>query len=240
LHELLAGEPPFKGESLSGVLASIVADPPAVLRRVRPEVPPLLEAIVARCLQKDRSQRYASISDLARALAAFAPPDAQAALQRAYTFAKPDIATQSLSPPHPAAVAPVPLGGSPPMAGLPSPLPPPLVHSDTARGLSRALGPGQERRAGLLAAGVLGVLALLFAYGGYRAEGAAASAPAAAASLAPAASTAPQTPRPSHTSNVPLTTERWSGIEQARGTGTAKPAPAGTPLDDAKLFADRK
>lgn len=60
------------------------------------------------------------------------------------------------------------------------------------------------------------------------------------ASLAPAASAAPPAPNTSHTSDVPLTTEHWNGLEQARGTGTAKPAPAGTPLDDPRLFADRK
>src|SRR5439155_6265572 len=45
LHELLAGTPPFRGETMSGVLASIVADPPASLRAARPAVPPSLEAV---------------------------------------------------------------------------------------------------------------------------------------------------------------------------------------------------
>ncbi len=239
LHELLAGEPPFKGESLPGVLASIVADPPALLRRARPDVPPGLEAIVTRCLQKDRSLRYASIPDLARALAAFAPPDAQAALLRAYSFAKPEAATQSLST-TPAGAAPSPPIGSPAPGGSSPPLPALLVHSDTARGLAGALRPTQERRIGLLLAGVLGVLAVVFAYGGYRSERVSTTAPEALASLVPTASAAPQPPSGSHTSDVQLTAAHWDSIERARGTGTATPAPAGLALDDAKLFTDRK
>jgi eukaryotic-like serine/threonine-protein kinase len=240
LHELLAGEPPFKGESLPGVLASIVADPPALLRRARPDVPPGLEAIVTRCLQKDRSLRYASIPDLARALAAFAPPDAQAALLRAYSFAKPEAATQSLSPTPAAGAAASPPIGSPAPGGSSSPLPPPLVHLDTARGLAGALRPTQERRIGLLLAGVLGVLAVVFAYGGYRSERVSTTAPAAGTSLVPTASAVPQAPSASHTSDAHLTAAHWDSIEQARGTGTATPAPAGLALDDARLFIDRK
>jgi len=224
LHELLAGEPPFKGESMSGVLASIVADPPASLRLVRPDVPPALEAIVTRCLQKDRSQRFPSVPDLARALASFAPPEAHAALQRAYSFAKPEEATRSLSP----------AGGSL------SPPRPPLAHSDTARGLSRALGPKQERRVGLLLAGVLGALGVVFGYGGYRSERVSVSAAEAASAPVPAASSVPQTPSTSHTSDAPLTAGRWDSIEEARGTGTAQAAPPGALLNDPKLFADRK
>ena len=235
LHELLAGEPPFKGESMSGVLASIVADPPASLRLVRPDVPPALEAIVTRCLQKDRSQRFASVPDLALALASFAPREADAALQRAYSFAKPEQVTQSLSPLPARDVLPL-AGGSP----SPAPPPPPLGHSDTARGLARALGPMQERHLGLLLVGLLGVLGVVFAYGGYRSERVAVGTAEAASAAVPAPAAVPPTPSTSHTSDVTLSAGHWDSIEQARGAGTAKAAPPGAALNDPKLFADRK
>jgi serine/threonine-protein kinase len=235
LHEFLAGETPFKGESATGVLASIVADPPASLRRARPDVPLALEAIVTRCLQKDRSQRFASVPDLARALASFAPSEAHAALQRAYSFAKTEEATQSLSP------SPLPAGGVEPLARGPAlPPSPQLGHSDTARGLARALGPMQERRVGLLLAGVLGVLGVVFAYGGYRSEHVSAGAAETASARASVPSSVPPTPTTSLASVEPLTAGHWDRIEQARGTGTAKAAPPGLELNDQTLFADRK
>jgi serine/threonine protein kinase len=230
LHELLAGEPPFKGESMSGVLASIVADQPAPLRLARPDVPPALEAVVKRCLQKDRAQRYPSIPALARALASFAPPEAHAALQRAYTFAKPEDVTQSLSPPPVGGVAVAPAGSAA--------TPPRLGHSDTARGLARALGPMQERRVGLLLALVLGILCVVFAYGGYRSERV--SATTAEAAGRPAPSSLPPVSATSHTRDAALSAANWDAIEQARSASTAKLAPPGMVLDDAKLFADRK
>jgi serine/threonine protein kinase len=241
LHELLAGETPFKGESLPGVLASIVADPPVSLRLARPEVPLGLEAIVTRCLQKERSQRYPSVPELARALSTFAPPDAHSALLRCYSFALSEAARQSIAPPPPGVETSASAQPSFSVDPLlqPSTLPPPPAHSDTSRGLSRALRPKQERRVGLLLAGVLGLLAVVFAYVGYGSQPPSDNTPEAApavsrvtASLEPA--------RPAHTTHIPLTPARWEALEQARGTGMATPTAPGSSLDDARLFVDRK
>jgi eukaryotic-like serine/threonine-protein kinase len=240
LHELLAGETPFKGESLPGVLASIVADPPASLRLARSDVPLGLEAIVTRCLQKERSQRYPSVPELARALSTFAPLDAHSALLRCYSFALPEAARQSTAPPPPGVETSASAQPSFSVDPLlqPSALPPPL-GSDTSRGLSRALRPKQDRRVGLLLAGVLGLLGVAFAYAGYGSQRPSENTPEAApsvtrvtASLAPA--------RPAHTTHAPLTPARWEALEQAHGTGTATPAAPGISLDDARLFVDRK
>jgi serine/threonine-protein kinase len=73
LHELLAGEPPFSADTLPGLLAKIIADPPTPLRSARSDTPPALEAAVQRCLEKDPEDRYQTVSDFAKALEPFAP-----------------------------------------------------------------------------------------------------------------------------------------------------------------------
>jgi serine/threonine-protein kinase len=72
LHELLSGETPFGGETLGAIHAAIISDPPAPLRERRPDVPPALEAVILRCLEKKVADRYSSVPMLARALLPFA------------------------------------------------------------------------------------------------------------------------------------------------------------------------
>jgi eukaryotic-like serine/threonine-protein kinase len=74
LHELLTGQLPFDGDTVSGVLASIAADPPLPLRRFRPDAPPGLEHAILRCLEKDVTRRCQSLAELASLLAPFASP----------------------------------------------------------------------------------------------------------------------------------------------------------------------
>jgi predicted Ser/Thr protein kinase len=66
LFEMLAGEPPFAGTTISGLWASIVADPPRPLKGLRPEVPGALAALVEACLAKDPRERPASVAELSR------------------------------------------------------------------------------------------------------------------------------------------------------------------------------
>ncbi|MBK6463850.1 MAG: serine/threonine protein kinase [Myxococcales bacterium] len=74
LHELLTGQLPFDGDTVSGVLASIAADPPLPLRHSRPDAPPGLEQAILRCLEKDVTRRCQSLAELAALLAPFASP----------------------------------------------------------------------------------------------------------------------------------------------------------------------
>ncbi len=68
LQELMTNAPVFHGESFPGVCAAIVADPPMPVRTMRPDVSQALEGIIERCLQKDVTQRFQSITELASAL----------------------------------------------------------------------------------------------------------------------------------------------------------------------------
>lgn len=64
VYELASGMNPFAAKTVSGTLARIVEDEPSVLSTVRPEIPPELDRIVAKCLRKDPADRYESTQDL--------------------------------------------------------------------------------------------------------------------------------------------------------------------------------
>lgn len=69
LYQLLTNALPFEATSTAALAARIAADPPGTL----PEhLPGELRTIVLRCLEKDRSKRFASIVELSRALGPFA------------------------------------------------------------------------------------------------------------------------------------------------------------------------
>jgi eukaryotic-like serine/threonine-protein kinase len=58
LYELLAGRPPFSGETVVEVLAAVLRGDPAPAGRFNPEVGADLERVLARMLEKDRDRRY--------------------------------------------------------------------------------------------------------------------------------------------------------------------------------------
>jgi serine/threonine protein kinase len=82
LYQLFTGEPPFVADSLPELALRVSTDPPAPLRSRRPEVPPELEAVVLRCLEKDRSRRFADVAEMARALLPYAPAHARTSVDR--------------------------------------------------------------------------------------------------------------------------------------------------------------
>ncbi len=59
-----------------------MAEPPDPLRELRREVPPGLEAVVMRCLEKDAQRRFPDVAALAQALAPFGQADARTAAAR--------------------------------------------------------------------------------------------------------------------------------------------------------------
>ncbi len=101
LFELLAGKTPFVADNVSALVTRIVSDPPPSLRAVRPELPPALEQVLLGCLEKDVSRRHQTMAELGRALAPFAPPQAQAYAERALRGRR----AGSSAPPHDAPVA---------------------------------------------------------------------------------------------------------------------------------------
>jgi eukaryotic-like serine/threonine-protein kinase len=65
LYELLCGRPPFKGANRAATLEQVRTAEPARPSRVRPGVPPELEAVCLKCLEKSPSRRYTSAAALA-------------------------------------------------------------------------------------------------------------------------------------------------------------------------------
>lgn len=77
LYELLTLRVPFHRGSRMESCAAVLEQEPPPLRALRPDLPAELETVVARCLRKVASERYAHVAELADALAPFAPERAR-------------------------------------------------------------------------------------------------------------------------------------------------------------------
>lgn len=64
LYEMIAARPAFTGETTAVISAAILHTLPAPPRTVRADVPPKLDDIVMRLLEKDREDRYQTAADL--------------------------------------------------------------------------------------------------------------------------------------------------------------------------------
>ena len=88
LYELLAGRAPFEGESIPEVCLAVMGSEPLPISNFRSDVPSGVQAIVHKCLAKDRDGRYRTMGELARALEGFAPAGSRVHAERASTAVK--------------------------------------------------------------------------------------------------------------------------------------------------------
>ncbi len=65
LYEALTGQPPFRAEGRRATLELVRAAAPVAPANLRPGLPPDLEAVCLKCLEKAPGRRYASAADLA-------------------------------------------------------------------------------------------------------------------------------------------------------------------------------
>jgi TolB-like protein/Tfp pilus assembly protein PilF len=64
IYELLTGRLPFEGQSSIEIIDKIVHEEPVPLARINQGLPPMLEHIVRKALEKDRERRYQSAREL--------------------------------------------------------------------------------------------------------------------------------------------------------------------------------
>ncbi|GAA3803950.1 hypothetical protein GCM10022403_042380 [Streptomyces coacervatus] len=68
LHELLTGQPPFRGESPFSVMHQHLFAAPEPVSLLRPQIPPAVEAVILRALGKDPKERFADAGQMRAAL----------------------------------------------------------------------------------------------------------------------------------------------------------------------------
>ena len=70
VYQMLAGRPPFQGKDYLEVIFQHMKESPRSVQEVNPdaEVPPEVESVVHRCLQKDPTARYQSMDEVLEAL----------------------------------------------------------------------------------------------------------------------------------------------------------------------------
>jgi eukaryotic-like serine/threonine-protein kinase len=82
LYELLTGQVPFDGEAPVSIALKQVSEPPVPPAQLEPSIPPALEAVVMRALEKDPDRRFADADEFIGALeAARRQPVAQVVME---------------------------------------------------------------------------------------------------------------------------------------------------------------
>jgi serine/threonine-protein kinase len=82
LYQLVTGAFPFSATTLTELSFQVLMQPPQPLRQLRPDVPAGLEAVILRCLEKNRDDRYRNVGELAIALGGIGPARNQALVDR--------------------------------------------------------------------------------------------------------------------------------------------------------------
>ncbi|MGA2249523.1 protein kinase domain-containing protein [Terracidiphilus sp.] len=73
-YETLTGQTPFRSDSTVGLLHAITQSPLIHVRQLRPDLPPVADAIITRALEKDPGKRYQSAEEMYRDLARLVTP----------------------------------------------------------------------------------------------------------------------------------------------------------------------
>jgi serine/threonine-protein kinase len=68
-YYILTGQPPFVREGAMEMLVAHAHEKPPPLTDIRPDIPPDLEAVILKCLEKNPAHRFESADELEQALA---------------------------------------------------------------------------------------------------------------------------------------------------------------------------
>ncbi len=81
-HQFLTGEVPFGGDTMPMVISNVLKNNRKPVHHIVPGLPPAVDQIIERCLQKDPRARFQSAQELGEAIAALvSDPNASARLQ---------------------------------------------------------------------------------------------------------------------------------------------------------------
>jgi eukaryotic-like serine/threonine-protein kinase len=144
LYEFVTAHAPFQYERIAGLVAAILQKDPQPIDQWGVHVPSGLQAVLARCLEKDPAHRFPSIAHLAKALAPFGPPGSGRSVDRVA-----HVLRRSVPPSEATVTLPSPL---PPTE--PDPNPRPTPEAESVAGSSRSIR--EPRPDATLASGPLG------------------------------------------------------------------------------------
>ena len=99
LFELITANRPFHAEGVTELAIKIATEPALSVRELRPDLPPGIDVVIARCLEKDRAQRFQTVGDLAIALRDFASPHGRTSVDRVLGTLRKAGTTFALAPP---------------------------------------------------------------------------------------------------------------------------------------------
>jgi serine/threonine-protein kinase len=212
LYELLTGKLPFNGSTYPELCLKIASEAPTPPRRYRPLLSPPLEAVILKCLEKDRALRFATMAEVGQALSRWAPSPAPGAAP-----------LPLVSRPAPAAqVSTLPLVTAEPLASSKST----VTNATWANARSRSEGPKSLIVGGIAGLGLLLVPAVWW----LARSDPSVPAPAPSAHVAAAASEPPlptSHPEPPADGSAPAVAE--SGGVSAPSANAAKPPPPALP-----------
>ena len=89
LYEMATGRRPFREEFAPELAQSILNKQPPRPKELNPAIPPRLESIILKCLEKDPQKRYQRAQELLQDLRSFPPPSAIPAFLTRWTFLVP-------------------------------------------------------------------------------------------------------------------------------------------------------
>lgn len=238
LFELLTGTVPFDGADVQALCENIQTAPAKPLRAVLPDAPVGIEAVITRCLQKDRAFRFRNVAELAQELAPYGPPESAARVSRIAQVVR--RAGQSIRPATPMAF---PVRGGMPVVTPSAPI---VVDRDRETVVLRSASFPVWRVALAAFAGCVVVAASVVLL---RARGATAvpsepAAPAAVSTAPPPATTSAAIPSAAaETSAAASVVEQAPDAPPPAASHAPKPRPASKPAsaaDRRALFGDRK
>jgi serine/threonine-protein kinase len=153
LYQCLTGNPAYEKDSEVALIYAHLLEPPPAATRVRPDLPPAIDAVIAKAMAKKPDDRYATARELATAVrSALTQPSAVPATAAA-AAAPETISTPAVA--APVAAAPPGPPPTPPVAQEPAEAPAPAPR--------RAPGSGGQNRTRIAAAAAIVLVAIVAA-----------------------------------------------------------------------------